>query len=291
MSYQTITKSSGSVDSTEGLPIFYDLYIPNGGSEKSFPVILFLHGFKGFKDWGPFPAVCEELSSSGFAVLAMNFSLNGVGENMTEFDQLELFARETLSQDLDDVASVIEALKKGEIDSDKAVLGTDEMGILGHSRGGHTAVAAAADNAEIACLVTWSAVADYIAHWSEDMINDWKTKGVTEILNGRTGQVMPVGKVVYEDALENADRVIALNRVENLHIPSLFIHAKGDEAVPYNEAEKLYRSSPSADKELKLVPDSGHTFGGAHPFEEEEFPPALEDVVDATNNWLQYYLQ
>lgn len=291
MSYQTITKSSGSVDSTEGLPIFYDLYIPNGGSEKSFPVILFLHGFKGFKDWGPFPAVCEELSSSGFAVLAMNFSLNGVGENMTEFDQLELFARETLSQDLDDVASVIEALKKGEIDSDKAVLGTDEMGILGHSRGGHTAVAAAADNAEIACLVTWSAVADYIAHWSEDMINDWKTKGVTEILNGRTGQVMPVGKVVYEDALENADRVIALNRVENLHIPSLFIHAKGDEAVPYNEAEKLYRSSPSADKELKLVPDSGHTFGGAHPFEEEEFPPALEDVVDATNNWFQYYLQ
>lgn len=291
MSYQTITKSSGSIDSTEGLPIYYDLYVPNGGNDKSYPVILFLHGFKGFKDWGPFPAVCEELSSSGFAVVAMNFSLNGVGENMTDFDQLELFARETLSQDLDDVASVIEALKKGEIDSDKAVLGTDEIGILGHSRGGHTAVAAAAENAEIACLITWSAVADYIAHWSDDMINDWKTKGVTEILNGRTGQVMPVGKVVYEDALENADRVIALNRVENLHIPSLFIHAKGDEAVSYTEAEKLYRSSPSADKELKLVPDSGHTFGGAHPFEEEEFPPALEDVVDATNNWFQFYLQ
>lgn len=291
MSYQTISKSSGSIDSTEGLPIYYDLYVPNGGSDKNYPVIIFLHGFKGFKDWGPFPAVCEELSSAGFAVVAMNFSLNGVGESMTEFDRLELFARETLSQDLDDVASVIEALKKGEINTDKADLGTDEMGILGHSRGGHTAVAAAAENESIACLVTWSAVADYLARWSDEMIKDWKTKGTTEILNGRTGQVMPLGKVVYEDALENADRVIALKRIENLYIPSLFIHAKGDESVPYREAEKLYRSSPSEDKEIKLIPDSGHTFGGAHPFEEEEFPPALDDAFNATSNWFQYYLQ
>ena len=291
MSYQTIAKSSGSIDSTEGLPIHYDLYVPNAGSDKSYPVIIFLHGFKGFKDWGPFPAVCEELSSAGFAVVAMNFSLNGVGESMTEFDQLDLFARETLSQDLDDVASVIEALKKGEIGTDKAELGTDEMGILWHSRGGHTAVAAAAENEEIVCLVTWSAVADYLARWSDEMIEDWKTKGVTEIVNGRTGQVMPLGKVVYEDAVDNAERVIALKRVQSLHIPSLFIHAKGDEAVPYREAEKLYRNSPSEDKELKLISGSGHTFDGAHPFEEEEFPPALEDAVNSTSNWFQYYLQ
>jgi dipeptidyl aminopeptidase/acylaminoacyl peptidase len=291
MSYQTITKSSGSISSTENLPIYYDLYIPNGGSEKSFPVILFLHGFKGFKDWGPFPAVCEELSSAGFAVVAMNFSLNGVGESMTEFDELELFARETLSQDLDDVGSVIKALKKGEIDSDRSELGTDEIGILGHSRGGHTAVAAAAENSEVACLVTWSAVADYNDRWSEEMIKDWETKGVTEIINGRTGQVMPVGKVVYEDALENADRLMALKNIENLYIPSLFIHSKGDDSVPYQEAEKLYRSSPSDEKELKLIQDSGHTFGGSHPFEEEEFPPALEDAFNATSNWFQDHLQ
>lgn len=291
MSYQTISKSSGSIDSTEGLPIYYDLYVPNAGSDKTYPVIIFLHGFKGFKDWGPFPVVCEELSSAGFGVVAMNFSLNGVGESMTEFDQLELFARETLSQDLDDVATVIDALKRGEIGIEKAELGTDEIGILGHSRGGHTAVAAAAENEEIVCLVTWSAVADYLARWSDEMINDWKTKGTTEILNGRTGQVMPLGKVVYDDAVENADRVIALRRVQNLYIPSLFIHAKGDEAVPYSEAEKLYRNSPSEDKELKLIPNSGHTFGGAHPFEEEEFPAPLEDAVNATSNWFQYYLQ
>lgn len=291
MSYQTILKESGSIASSEGLPIRYDLYVPNGGGSDSYPVVLFLHGFKGFKDWGPFPAACEEICSAGFAVVAINFSLNGIGDNLLEFDRLDLFARETLSQDLKDVGSVIEALKKQDITSDKVQLETDRMGILGHSRGGHTAVAAAAEYTEIACLVTWSAVADYNARWSDDMIHDWETKGVTEIKNGRTGQMMPVNKVVYEDALENADRVIALKRIRNLHLPALFIHAKGDDAVPFSEAEKLYRASPSAEKELKLIADAGHTFDASHPFEEEEFPEAFETALTATINWFQDYLQ
>lgn len=291
MSYSTLTKHSGAIDSTEGLPIRYDLYVPNGGSEESYPVIIFLHGFKGFKDWGPFPTACEELSSSGFAVLAMNFSLNGVGENLLEFDELELFARETLSQDLDDVASVVEALKRGDIGTDKVKLDTDEMGILGHSRGGHTAVAVAAEHSEIACLVTWSAVADYNARWSDKMVNDWKTSGVTEIMNGRTGQIMPVKRVVYDDALKNADRLIALKRIKSLHLPALFIHARGDEAVSYRESEKLYKNCPSKNKKLKLIPGAGHTFDGAHPFEEEEFPAAFEDALQATGSWFVDHLQ
>lgn len=290
MEYQTIIKESGSISSNEDLPIRYDLYVPNGGSVDSYPLILFLHGFKGFKDWGPFPAACEALSSAGFAVVAFNFSLNGVGENLLEFDRLDLFARETLSQDLNDVGSVINALKQQEIATEKAELNTDRIGILGHSRGGHTAVAAAAEYSEVACLVTWSAVADYNARWSQGMIIDWETEGVTEIKNGRTGQIMPVQKVVYDDAREHADRLIAVTRIKNLHLPSLFIHSKGDEAVPYSEAQKLYRASPSTDKELKLIPNAGHTFDTSHPFEEDDFPEAFETAFTATKNWFQDHL-
>lgn len=291
MRYANITKESGSVPSSEGLPIYYDFYVPSGNSAKQFPVILFLHGFKGFKDWGAFPDACAEISAAGFAVLAMNFSLNGMGDNMLEFDQLDLFARETLSQDLDDVGTIISALQEETISTDKAGLNTDKIGILGHSRGGHTAVAAAAEYSEIACLVTWSAVADYNARWSDKMIADWNEKGVTKIKNGRTGQMMPVNEVVYKDALANADRLMAVKRIRELDLPALFIHSKGDEGVPFHEAEKLYRNCPSEEKELKLIPGSGHTFDISHPFEDEEFPEAFQQALDSTIEWFEYYLQ
>ncbi|SMO36092.1 alpha/beta hydrolase family protein [Fodinibius sediminis] len=286
-------KQSGSVPSSENLPIYYDLYLPDMvESSSSLPLILFLHGFKGFKDWGAFPDACEALSSAGFAVLAINFSLNGVGQSMTNFDELDLFARETLSQDLDDVGAVIEALGKNDIEPPEPFsLRTDAMGIIGHSRGGHTAVAAAAEYPEIQCLVTWSAVADYNARWSNQMIEDWEKEGVTEIVNGRTGQIMPVKKVVYEDALDHADRLIAVKRVQELQIPALFIHSKDDEAVPAEEARKLFNHCPSDQKELQLMPDSGHTFDTSHPFEEKDFPPVFRQVLTYTRKWFQRFLQ
>lgn len=290
MSFSHILKQAGSIPSDDGLPIRYDLYVPGGNQEARFPVILFLHGFKGFKDWGPFPDACDELSRAGFAVVAINFSRNGIGENPTEFDRLDLFARETFSRDLDEVGLVIEALKKGAIHTDKAELNTDTMGILGHSRGGHAAVAAAAEYAGISCLVTWAAVADYNDRWTEDMIKDWETRGFTEILNGRTGQVMRIDKEVYEDARDHADRVIAVNRIRDLHLPVLFIHSRDDESVTYKDAETLFRNCPSKDKELKLLTETGHTFGGAHPFEEEEFPEKFEHVLQETIRWFEYYL-
>ncbi len=287
----TVDKISGEVNSSENLPIYYDLYVPDTGGGAALPVVIFLHGFKGFKDWGAFPKACEILSSSGFGVVAMNFSHNGVGKSMTEFDRLDLFARETFSRDLDDVASVITALRERVIDSGRVDLDSGRIGLLGHSRGGHTAVAAAAEHPEVACLVTWSAVADYNARWSKEMIEDWEQRGVTEIKNGRTGQLMPVNREVYEDALENADRVIALNRVDSLDLPALFVHSRGDEAVSYHEAEKLYSSCPSNDKELKLIADSGHTFDTSHPFDEQELPQAFREVLEATRVWFQRHLQ
>ena len=35
---------------------------PISGTRGVHPVILFVNGFKGFKDWGAFPAACEELA-------------------------------------------------------------------------------------------------------------------------------------------------------------------------------------------------------------------------------------
>lgn len=291
MNYSTVKKKEGEISSTEGLPIYYDLLVPGVDSGTVLPVVLFIHGFKGFKDWGAFPDLYEELARAGFAVVAFNLSLNGVGASLLEFEHPELFRRQTFSQDLRDVGSVIKALKNKDIQSDKAVLDTDRIGILGHSRGGHTAVVAAAEYSEIQCLVTWSAVADYNNRWSKEMIKDWNTKSFTEIKNSRTGQVLPLDKVVYDDAVENADQLMAINRVQELYMPSMFIAGKSDESVPYSETELLYRKSPAEEKEIRLIDDAGHTFQVSHPFTGEDFPPAFSEALDLTEGWFLDHLR
>lgn len=291
MSYSSITKLTGSVPSSEDLPIYFDLYAPVTTIGSVLPVILFLHGFKGFKDWGAFPDACEELARAGYAVVAFNFSMNGIGENLLEFDEPEHFSKQTLSQDLKDVGTVIEAIKEKKISSEKVILDTDRLGILGHSRGGHTAVVSAAEYSDIQCLVTWSSVADYNGRWSKEMISDWQKKGFTEITNSRTGQVLKLDKIVYDDAIRNADKLMAIRRIQEIHIPSMFIAGKDDETVPFLETERLFRKSPADDKEIRLIKDAGHTFNVAHPFNEDDFPPQFAEVLDFTEGWFLEHLK
>ncbi len=291
MSISSISVSSGSIPSSENLPIRYDLYTPITGNSLPVPVIIFLHGFKGFKDWGPFPDAFEELARAGFAVVAMNFSLNGIGAQKTEFTELDLFARQTFSQDLDDVGRVVDALQKEGIQDKKTPLNTDKIGIIGHSRGGHTAIAAAATHESIACLVTWAAVADYRQRWTESMKQDWENKGFTEIMNSRTGQSMPVNRIVYDDLAQNADQLVPLLLMPKLQVPSLFIHGRDDETVPYTESEELHIACKSPEKELRLISKTGHTYGAAHPFEEPDFPEAFAEVLQWTEGWFLEYLR
>lgn len=291
MEISSISISSGHVPSTEGLPIRYDLYSPISRNGLSFPVLIFVHGFKGFKDWGPFPDGCEELARAGFGVVSMNFSLNGIGESKTEFTEMDLFERETMSQDLDDIGSIIDALQKGKVSDKHANLNTDNIGLIGHSRGGHTAIAAAVEYDPVQCLVTWSAVADYRQRWTEAMKNDWEKQGYTEIENSRTGQKMKVGKVVYEDSIQNAGRVIAMERIKDLRIPTLFIHGRDDESVPYTDSEQLHIACKAREKELRLVANGTHTYGTAHPFEDEDFPKPFSEVIDWTEGWFLEHLR
>ena len=76
MSINSVLKISGSIPSKQDIPIYYDLYSPSVTPGSALPVVLFVHGFKGFKDWGAFPDACDELARAGFAVVTFNLSLN-----------------------------------------------------------------------------------------------------------------------------------------------------------------------------------------------------------------------
>ena len=75
---------------------------------KKKPLIIFLHGFKGFKDWGHFNMIADYFVNQGFAFLKMNFSHNGTSpEQLIDFVDLEAFGQNNFSIELDDVLSLI----------------------------------------------------------------------------------------------------------------------------------------------------------------------------------------
>lgn len=285
MEFESITVTSGVLETEDKLRIGYDLYTPITGLAKEFPVIIFIHGFKGFKDWGPFPDACEEISRFGFGVLAINLSKNGIGENKTKLDREDLFAESTVSRDLDDIGFVIDALKRGKISTNNVHLNTDQIGLIGHSRGGHTAILAAAEFETVQCLVTWSAFSDYLKRFSEQDLENFEKKGFTIYENSRTGQKMKVNKSLYEDLKESQEKLTALNRVKDLRMPCMFIHGRKDETVPYTESEQLHIHCAAKDKELRIINGATHTYGASHPFEEMDFPKPFKNLIDHTVTW------
>ena len=64
-----------SIQDTSKRPIVTDLVYDS--SIKLGPLIIFCHGYKGFKDWGAWPLLSEALAASGFVVIKFNFSHNG----------------------------------------------------------------------------------------------------------------------------------------------------------------------------------------------------------------------
>lgn len=239
----------------------------NNISKKS-PVLIFAHGFKGFKDWGGFPFLCTILANSGFNVLSFNFSHNGVNAKQPlEFTRLDLFAENTHTIELEDLNAVIKYIPNIAV---KYNIDINRIGLIGHSRGGGLSIIAAYENPEIKALASLAAVSDFM-RYTDYQIKKWKEKGYLEIPNTRTNQMMRLNLTLLEDIEKNSSRLNILNAAKSLQIPFLIIHGKEDLAVNSADAEKIFSAANSksvscAKPILKIIENTGHTFGTVHPF-------------------------
>lgn len=224
--------------------------------------IIITHGFKGFKDWGYFPYTAEYLSELGYFVITFNFSHNGIGSNKLEFTELEKFAKNTFSLEIEELSEVVKALKEdyfGKVNNPK-------IGLLGHSRGGAIALLTALNLNSITAVVTWSSVSS-LDRYSERQKIEWRKKGYFAVMNSRTKQEMRLNVSLLNDLEENADDKLNITAaVANLGVPLLIAHGKEDLAVKFQEAEELYKHSDKSITELFPIENTGHTFGCVHPF-------------------------
>ena len=255
----------------------FDLYLANQPSGK--PLVVFAHGYKGFKNWGSWDLVAQSFAEAGFDFLKFNFSHNGgTVENPIDFPDLEAFSENTYSRELEDLEAITQLALSGiAVDGEKR--SWDKVALIGHSRGGGIAIIHAARSKNICYLATWASVADYGERFDFDM-EEWKRTGVTTVRNGRTHQDMPHKYSFYADYITNKEKLSIENSARKINIPWLIAHGETDEAVELENAQRLARWN----KDAKSVIISGgtHTFGASHPRKEDTIPDALKLLVSKT---------
>ncbi len=244
-------------------------------SLKSDPkgIVIFCHGYKGYKDWGAWNLVADEFSRKGFTFVKLNFSHNGgTLENPIDFPDLEAFGNNTYSKEVADLQSVIEWSNK-------------EFGqpisIIGHSRGGGIVTLVGGGNLNVSKVISWAAVADFKERFPvEEKLQDWKDKGVDYVLNGRTKQEMPHYYSFYEDFIKNEMNLTISKAAKRIRVPHLIIHGDKDEVVLVKDAYRLGSFNPKA--QLEIILGANHTFGSKHPWNERFLSDSLREVVDKT---------
>ncbi|MBA4603033.1 alpha/beta hydrolase family protein [Thermoactinomyces mirandus] len=255
------------------------------GSDRPAPVILICHGFKGFKNWGFFPVLAEKLAEAGFIAISFNFSMNGVGDDLQNFTELEKFSRNTFSREQEDISFLVEKIKQGNLPFAEA-MDHERIGIMGHSRGGGNSLIYALDHPEnINAVTIWNSI-HRVDFFAPELISEIEKKGVGYITNARTGQLLPISREVLEDIKQNDKRFAILNRVSDLQSP-LFI-VQGGEDIPglMEGAKKINDRAPKS--LLHIIPSANHTMKAVHPL--KEMTPELEEAIQETAAFFKKHL-
>jgi len=263
-------------------PILLDYGFKTNREKK--PVVIFAHGFKGFKDWGHFNKVMEHFIENGFVFVKFNFSHNGgTVEQPIDFPDLDAFGQNNYTKELDDLRTVVDWVEENTEIPDNEI-SKEEIYLIGHSRGGGISIIATAEDKRIKKLVTWAAVSDFVSRVPNDM-DGWKRDGVIYIENGRTKQQMPMYYQFAEDLLANQDRLSIKDAESRLEVPHLIVHGTNDGAVNVNEAKDLHQWN--SESELFIIENGDHVFGASHPYHEGELPKDVKLVLEKTLSFFQ----
>lgn len=264
-----------SFETSEGLPIRGDLALPG---EEGAPLVVCLHGFKGFKDWGFWPGVAARLADAGYGALRFNFSHSGVGEDLEAMSEVALFETGTYTREVEDLKEILSRATSRNLPGSER-LDVSRIGLIAHSRGSVSALAVAASREfPVRSVALWNPVSR-VLWWGKEERRLWRERGFWEVVNTRTGQVFRMKTDLLEDAEKNAGRLDPSENAARIRVPLLAVVAPEDESVPAESGRSLARAA-GAFGSLEEIPGTGHTLGAVHP--PRGTTPALERAISAT---------
>jgi len=251
-----------------------DLEIPSDWNEE---VLVFIHGFMGFKDWGAWNLVQAYFVGKGFGFCKFNLSHNGATTACAEdFPDKEAFAQNRYSYEVEDVKFATKWLEQQ--------VSIKKIHLIGHSRGGGVALLAGKHITNIASITTWAAISSIENRFPKgEELHKWRQDGVRFVQNSRTKESLPQYYSLYTDFEQQKEALSIEHAIKSLAITCCIIHGTNDEAVSIEEGRHL-----ATWRNIKIheISEANHVFGASHPYTHAILPEHLSKVCNLTMRFI-----
>lgn len=251
------------------------------------PLILILHGFKGFRNYSFLPWIAQHAAANGMIAVRFCFSGNGMNGTSWLVQDLDAFASNTISQEVEDVHDLIGLVQTDAQFASLRDRWNGQIYLLGHSRGGGIAQVVSrelieANRIPIVKTAVYNSVGTWI-RWTDRQRTEWLSNGALSFTNERTKQIVQMNASFVEDIEANADR-LSLDTAASICGDRLaFFHAVNDLTVPLTEIVAL-RARTGTTSSLHTIPNTTHTFGMTHPV--DRITHGFVTVLNESFTWL-----
>jgi pimeloyl-ACP methyl ester carboxylesterase len=262
-----------TIPGSDGQPVYGNTHRPGG--DEVIGVFICCHGFKGYKDYGFIPALCQHAASQGLIAVRFNFSHSGITRKIETFEKPNLFERDRWGRQIEDLREVFD---------DAASLLALPRVVFGHSRGGVTSLLFASHHqpSSLAGLIT-TAAPDYACGLDDLAKDELRREGRLLSPSGRTGQKLYVGREWLDEIERDPEWYDPVLAAAHLQCPTLMIHGDADETVPITCAHRLHEAATS-NSTLSIVEGANHVFNAANPTPADT---PLEQLPLATQHLIQ----
>lgn len=232
-------------------PIYGNTHLPDG---DAIGVLICAHGFKGYKDYGFLPLLCQQAARAGLIAMRFNFSHSGMTNQIDRFERPDLFEKDRWGRQVADLATVLDNAV-----SDQPVV------VFGHSRGGVTSTlfSGRSPQESLAGLIT-AAAPDYACKHDDLVKDQLRAEGRLLSPSGRTGQDLYVGLDWLEEIEKDPERLDPTLAAMRVKCPLLILHGDADETVPVQCARNLHKAA-TPHSELVIIKGANHVFNCPNP--------------------------